>query len=395
MSAPGAKACKVDGCERVAKTKEMCLMHYKRNWRHPGFLGSLRPAKPEHCDVPGCPKPVNANRMCSMHNWRNDTYGDPLRERVLVSKVCTHDGCGQPSAKGKGGLCGKHFYGKKEREAAAGPRCVVPGCSNPVNRKRDGLCRTHRKRLDRNGVLDKLPTGKPAQPKSRCAAPGCNKLVKNHQTKWCPAHYRRGTVGGDVDAPIALHRKRRPVVVFDDGTKVCTDCDERLPLSEYGSLGGTRLSSYCRRCGYERHIDWGVRNPEKLRAGAAKVHLRRAEYLKGGDEDINIYSLRDRDGSLCCWCGEEIEFDEAYRLPAADSRLQFSVNREHATIEHLHQVLRKDEFGNYTSPGHVWENVALAHQRCNEHRPVADYEWAVWPKSRSTSIQIKRDDPPS
>ncbi len=83
--------CSVDECERNARYKGLCTMHYKRAWRHgdPSITLIKMNRKPFYCVVPGCGElgryPVTS--MCHMHHIRMTRYG-------RIDRIKAHDGEG-------------------------------------------------------------------------------------------------------------------------------------------------------------------------------------------------------------------------------------------------------------------------------------------------------------
>lgn len=81
---------------------------------------------------------------------------------------------------------------------------------------------------------------------------------------------------------------------LDDGTtKVCRECDQALPLSEFptkAQLGRTYLYSYCRPCKNARLARWRLNNPEKNRAQTAAFRDRHRDDLR--ERDRKAYRTR-------------------------------------------------------------------------------------------------------
>lgn len=101
------RTCSVEGCNRPAWAKGMCLMHYRRQRKHgdPGGAESLRPRGGKTCSVEGCDRRGTIHGMCTSHDYRWQTYGttDPL-----PPKVCSIEGCGAPFL--ARGWCQDHYY---------------------------------------------------------------------------------------------------------------------------------------------------------------------------------------------------------------------------------------------------------------------------------------------
>jgi hypothetical protein len=71
-------ACKLDGCERPAKTRGWCLAHYTRVRRtgSPGPVEVSDRIRPT-CSVDGCDKPHQAHGYCLNHRRRVEKGGHP------------------------------------------------------------------------------------------------------------------------------------------------------------------------------------------------------------------------------------------------------------------------------------------------------------------------------
>lgn len=80
------KTCKVDGCERKANCREMCVAHYGRWYRNgePGHA-EVKPAKIGGvCEIEGCEKKFIARGYCTTHYQRWNKHGDALAPWVEV-----------------------------------------------------------------------------------------------------------------------------------------------------------------------------------------------------------------------------------------------------------------------------------------------------------------------
>lgn len=73
------KICAVDACEKEAKARGWCKMHWKR-WRVHGSPDYVAPPPPPRlkCAVDGCEKNKHGYVYCSMHYGRWKKHGDPL-----------------------------------------------------------------------------------------------------------------------------------------------------------------------------------------------------------------------------------------------------------------------------------------------------------------------------
>lgn len=72
--------CSVEGCEKLARVRGWCQMHYSR-WHRHGDPGSAEASKVyesrEVCSIEGCGKPHVARTFCATHYRRWSLYGDP------------------------------------------------------------------------------------------------------------------------------------------------------------------------------------------------------------------------------------------------------------------------------------------------------------------------------
>jgi hypothetical protein len=76
------KHCTVEGCDRPARTRGLCGLHYQRLLAHGDPLYERqRPTKePTTCAVEGCDVPAQHIGLCGKHYTRQNRYGDALYE---------------------------------------------------------------------------------------------------------------------------------------------------------------------------------------------------------------------------------------------------------------------------------------------------------------------------
>lgn len=267
--------------------------------------------------------------------------------------------------------------------------CQVEDCARA--HKGHGWCNAHYQRWKLHGdPLAHIPISIRRPEPVTCSVPGClNRAQSSNQL--CGLHRHRWRRHGDPLAgnpgPKVPRTSPRPVVMHDDGSKVCTGCGRALAVSEFdkdkNATGGRR--SHCKLCRSQKMKDWykanQVRQRDRQRArlkanndairqrDAARYerdkekriqlatdafHRRRLRLLgaERSDKGISYNALRKRDGSQCHLCGAEMSFE-----PCS----QGEYNPRRATIEHLTPICEGGL--------HVWENVALTCWGCNLRRP--------------------------
>lgn len=220
---------------------------------------------------------------------------------------------------------------------------------------------------------------------SVCAAPGCNVKPSESNTRfssgYCNAHYLRLKSHGDP-----LGGRKPPSVLkaldHDDGTRTCSKCRKRKPLTDYHKDKSASLGhrSYCKICKTEVETDRYQNNSETKRSyqrehrkrniGAVReqdkaryekhkdkrialsenqMHIRRARRNQTPFESgITRLALRKRDGDECAYCKVTMNFTRA------TGRKFSGVD---ATIEHRLPLSRGGK--------HLWNNVVLACRDCN------------------------------
>lgn len=84
------KACKHPGCDRPAKHRGLCDMHYMRLYRSDNFI----PTKPiEGCSVAGCDNKHYAKGYCKKHYYRMHRNGTMEKRKAGPKKPYGSSGC--------------------------------------------------------------------------------------------------------------------------------------------------------------------------------------------------------------------------------------------------------------------------------------------------------------
>jgi len=95
------RPCSVDDCDKPAKTRGWCAMHYTRWRRHGNLFVKRKPTNPRPrntCSVAGCDKYVSARGWCENHfkKWQRNGTPTPVKpsaeERFLFHIAVDHSG---------------------------------------------------------------------------------------------------------------------------------------------------------------------------------------------------------------------------------------------------------------------------------------------------------------
>ena len=122
---------------------------------------------------------------------------------------------------------------------------------------------------------------------------------------------------------------------------VCKNCGKEycIEVTGYNSV------QYCSEKCMKR---WAMRvkNDRRLRKMKAREH----------DTDITLEKLFGRDGGVCYLCGKQCDWSDMTDGNAEDS---------YPSIDHVVPIAKGGT--------HTWENIRLAHRRCNWEKRDADY----------------------
>jgi hypothetical protein len=155
--------CSVDGCEKQAKTRGLCMTHYsaaRRAGLHRKYARHTVPQYEKPCSVDGCGMKTQTVGLCRRHYQRaryrqfaeamktssgtnvGQIYSKPLPAGQVE---CGNPGCTRRTlvalAVERGGLCKHHWRRKLIQEAYESKRCGFDGCTN---RPYGAFCKEHR-----------------------------------------------------------------------------------------------------------------------------------------------------------------------------------------------------------------------------------------------------------
>ncbi|MFD4351493.1 HNH endonuclease [Nocardia sp. NPDC058518] len=209
--------------------------------------------------------------------------------------------------------------------------------------------------------------------------------MERYLAGWCSSHYQRWRHHGD---PLGGNPSPKILKAVDhpDGTRTCSECNVRQPLTAFNRDPNATLGhrSKCKNCHGNKVSEWYYRDHEarlsriracrsertdelrkqdieryvrdrdkRLELAVRASHVRRARLADNEYEDgISRKALRKRDGDNCCYCGRLMDFARYPRGTARPDNL--------ATIEHVVPI----------SAGgpHTFANCALACWRCNSSK---------------------------
>lgn len=334
-----------------------------------------------NCKVNGCKRLIVALGLCDKHYRRFKKYGH-VNDTKVLNLICSW--CKTPfkiSVPIEHTNYSKYCSNKCKRKNLIdhAPVCQFDGCSKKSLKLKGGFCTTHQTRFYIHGdpkVLKKLakyPVG------TRCKVEGCkNKVLANYM---CNKHYTMWKIHGNPKGG-KFEYKIRKAVTHSDGTRTCSECEQRLPIKEFhrdkGATDGYR--SKCKNCRLKMVKKWYFKDvtsrrkvasdrrkkdPEKERKRDSEryerdrekrialatehSHIRKARKKKTKiEKGISKLSLKKMHGTKCYYCGKEMDF-------GVGAGRKF--NRDMATIEHLIPLARGGE--------HTFKNTVLACRHCN------------------------------
>jgi 5-methylcytosine-specific restriction endonuclease McrA len=339
----------MDNCSRNVKAHGFCSLHWARvkKFGDPNFVSHVAKIDPnQKCAAIDCENKVSSKNLCKRHYNRMLKTGDPNTPLKVVLKK-------------------------------QGDKCIVDGCEELQKTK--GYCKTHYSRYRDHGDPTKIVKLHKYEDDAICIVENCNQKPKARNM--CSRHWILWRKHGDPTAG-AFVQKVRKAVTHPDGTRTCSECEIRQPISNFhkdrSATDGYR--SKCKTCRISMVKDWYKDNSERQREKAREFRKENVEKLRKRDKDryekdkpkrlelatkhsqirrsrkrmlpyderISRGGLRKIFGDSCYYCGVEMDFS-----PASNRKFK----KNHATIEHLVALSKGGH--------HVWENVVLACHSCN------------------------------
>ena len=138
--------CKIEGCNKPARAKGFCWMHYCRvragiEDMRPGYLPKKwKPDDPRYetktwfCSVAGCCEKHYALGFCHTHYELNRRNGKPIRLRDLPKPKCSVDSCKNLATSLTSGFCRFH----RTRKMNGIPLNRPKGVTGPLNHNWNG-----------------------------------------------------------------------------------------------------------------------------------------------------------------------------------------------------------------------------------------------------------------
>ncbi len=143
------KTCSFPSCTEEMYARDLCLQHYRQDWRGEPPRPVRRRSRYSGCSFAGCARPHRASKLCSSH-YRQRQRGVALRPLATVEKapVCKFPDCNKPRL--SLGWCAGHYSQYRQGRLMAalvrhdpGRDCGVSECG-AKHEARD-LCKRHYK----------------------------------------------------------------------------------------------------------------------------------------------------------------------------------------------------------------------------------------------------------
>ena len=255
--------------------------------------------------------------------------------------------------------CSARAYERRSRERKASARiapiveCVMCGtpfpqspyretvCSDSCRKRRDNR-RRHKKQIEREKAIVAIRNSQP----QACDFCKCE-YVRNRQTKYCSQQCMNRGSKSHACSSCGDWTWR--------GTSLCQSCRQKNKLATKIRVPVIR---HCRLC--EKPFEVGARRQfcsDDCRVRFDKrswpsSHRRRArKYGVPYDSSVTLAKAIERFGRGCAWCGELI-------LSVGNT-----TDPDGACLDHIVPMALRE-----LSPGHVWSNVQVLHNRCNSRK---------------------------
>jgi len=333
------------------------------------------------CSVEGCKTKIVAKKLCDRHYRVFRKYGhtNNIKDLQLVCSFCKKQfKISIPLSHTKySKFCSTKC--KADSIKKRSPLCKFESCENKSRQIAGGFCQKHYERFLKYGDPTIVKKLKKYPENMVCKVEGCkNILLANFM---CSKHYQMWKEHGDPKGG-RYEYKIRKAITHSDGTRTCSECEERLPIANFhkdkNASDGYR--SKCKNCRLKMVKKWYLKDvitrrkvasdrrkkdPEKARKddlerygrdrekrialATEHSHLRKARKKKTKTErGISKLALKKKFGTKCYYCGKEMDFS------VGKGRI---FNRDMATIEHLIPLARGGE--------HTFVNTVLACRYCN------------------------------
>lgn len=281
---PGRNGQEYCGKPTDTKASELCSSHSLQAKKR-GILQPLRTRTEQStCIGPGQGGGVCGRRVYSRPPGQDDgvckTHHDQLNRRGFMgpielrlaplTEICKGPGrdgteqCGRPAEARDTLLCSPHDRQLKKNSVLKPVRkinmpdgaCIGPGpdgalCGRPIENKTLGLCNGHYAQDHRGKELTPLKVVRKRGQITPCLFPDCRYNDAPGGEGYCHHHWRQLQDRQPL-APLKSKANRgRSVLARDqNGNKLCIDCGEWRPESDFSKDSNTRdrLNYVCRRC---------------------------------------------------------------------------------------------------------------------------------------------------
>lgn len=267
---PAKRNCSVPDCTRTGKImRGWCAAHYFR-WKRCGDVRADEPIMDGSatCRLDGCERRAKSRGLCDTHVYRERKYGDPgtahIRVKSYAGVNCAVSEC-ERRAHARG-LCHEH-YGRKRtmgdvfahvpltRKSLAG-ECIEPACPRP--RFSRGMCQAHYNQWWRSGTGARRlrPEPTPEEVAEWLAKQRASELVRLRMA----AAVRRSRKSNAPSIPFTSAQLSERMRYWGDRCWMCTGPFETIdhvkPISKGGAHALMNLRPACKSCNSRKHARW-------------------------------------------------------------------------------------------------------------------------------------------